>query len=124
MAQADGVETPAGGQANPARELLAVVARSKLTISIVFVLVTGAVTFGTLRTPSVYDAEASLMVRIGREYVYRPEVGRSETARMPTLSEMVNSEVEILSSRDLAEQVVRQIGVPILYPELAELEPD
>jgi uncharacterized protein involved in exopolysaccharide biosynthesis len=111
-------------EGNPARELLAILARGKWTALSVFAVVTGLVTWGTLREKPLYEAESSLMVRIGREYVYRPEVGRTETARTPSLSEMVNSEVEILSSRDLAEQVVRQIGVEHLYPELLELVPD
>jgi len=111
-------------QGNAARELLSALWRGKLTILLVFALVTGAVAFGTLRTPPLFEAESSLMVRIGREYVYRPEVGRTESARTPSLTEMVNSEVEILSSRDLAEQVVRQLGVQLMYPDLVDLEPD
>lgn len=110
---------------NPARELVHILTRGKWTVLIVFVLVTGVVAYGALRARPLYKAESSLMVRIGREYVYRPETGRSETGgRMPSLSEMVNSEVEILSSRDLAEQVVRELGVERLFPQLLELEPD
>jgi uncharacterized protein involved in exopolysaccharide biosynthesis len=115
---------PAGLAENPARELLAILSRGKWTVLLVFLGVTGLVTWGTLRERPLYEAESSLMVRIGREYVYRPEVGRTETARTPSLSEMVNSEVEILSSRDLAEQVVREIGVQRLYPDLVELVSD
>ncbi len=115
---------PADFAENPARELLAILARGKWTVLLVFLGVTGLVTWGTLRERPLYEAESSLMVRIGREYVYRSEVGRTETARTPSLSEMVNSEVEILSSRDLAEQVVREIGVEVLYPDLLETVPD
>jgi uncharacterized protein involved in exopolysaccharide biosynthesis len=107
-----------------ARELLASLVRGKWTALAVFVVVTGLATWTTLREPPLYEAEASLMVRIGREYVYHSEVGRSESARTPSLSEIVNSEVEILSSRDLAEQVVHEMGVERLYPELLELVPD
>lgn len=111
-------------QENPARELLAILYRGKWTILAIFLLVTGLVYWGTKRTLPLYQAESSLLVRIGREYVYRPEVGRTESSRMPSLSEMVNSEVEILSSRDLAEQVVRELGASRLYPKILELEPD
>jgi len=115
---------PAPEPENPARELLGILARGKWTVLLVFLVVTAGATWATLRLPPTFEAEASLMVRIGREYVYRPEVGRTESARTPSLSEMVNSEVEILSSRDLAEQVVRELGVRALYPEVLELEPD
>src|SRR5262245_27126603 len=104
-----------------AHELLAILPRGKW---IVLAVVTGLVTWGALSEQPLYEAESSLLVRIGREYIYRPEDGRTETARTPSLSEMVNSEVEILSSRDLAEQVVREIGADRLYPELVEIAPD
>jgi len=114
---------PRGDSENPARELLAILARGKWTVLVAFLVVTGLVTWGTLREKPLFEAESSLMVRIGREYVYRPEVGRTETARTPSLSEMVNSEVEILSSRDLAELVVGDIGVERLYPDILALVP-
>ena len=117
-----GAHSPA---ANPAREFLAILARGKRVMLAVFLAVSGLVTWGALRELPLYEAESSLMVRIGREYVYRPEVGRTEIAsRTPSLSEMVNSEVEILSSRDLAEQVVRELGVERLYPDIHELQED
>ena len=115
-------ETPPAGSA--AHELLAILARGKWTVLVVFAAVTGLVAWGALSEQPLYEAESSLIVRIGREYIYRPEDGRTETARTPSLSEMVNSEVEILSSRDLAEQVVREIGAERLYPELVETVAD
>jgi uncharacterized protein involved in exopolysaccharide biosynthesis len=115
---------PARSQENPAREFLQILLRGWLTIVLVFALVTGVVAYGAMKTPPMFEAESSLLVRIGREYIYRPEIGRTDTARGPSLAEMVNSEVEILSSRDLAEQVVNEIGYQNLYPELVELEAD
>jgi len=109
---------------SPARELVSILRRGKRVVVVVFLGVTGFATWATLGEAPLFEAESSLMVRIGREYIYRPEVGRTETARTPTLSEMVNSEVEILSSRDLAEQVVRELGYEKLYPDLPELVPD
>src|SRR5687767_12352847 len=111
-------ERPPEGSA--ARELLAILARGKWTVLLVFAAVTGLVSWAALSEQPLFEAESSLIVRIGREYIYRPEIGGTETARTPSLSEMVNSEVEILSSRDLAEQVVREIGAERLYPELVE----
>jgi uncharacterized protein involved in exopolysaccharide biosynthesis len=110
--------------ANPARELLATLARHRWTVLTVFLVVSGIAVAVVLLTPPQYEAQATLIVRIGREYVYRPEVGGTDAARNPSLSEIVNSEVEILSSPDLAGQVVRELGVGTLYPELPELEPD
>lgn len=114
-------------EGSPARELVNILARGKWTVLVVFLVVSGAVAYGALSARPLYTAESRLMVRIGREYVYRPEVGRTEVGgRMPNLSEMVNSEVEILSSRDLAEHVVRELGVERLYPRLLDdgVDPD
>lgn len=105
-------------------ELLAVLRRGWATILIVTLVVAGLATYRTLHSPELYEAEARLLVRIGREYVYRLETGTSITPRAPSLSEMVNSEIEILTSRELADAVVRSIGVDELYPELLEEEGD
>ncbi len=118
------VRVTSAGMANPAQEFASILVRRKGTILFVFLLVTGIVAAGAVTAPPNFKAESSLLVRIGREYIYRPEVGRTESSRIPSLSEMVNSEVEILSSRDLAEQVVEELGVETLYPELLELEPE
>ena len=120
----EGIQSSEAVGMNPAQEFSLILKRRKGTIFFVFLIVTAVVTIGALTAPPTYNAESSLMVRIGREYIYRPEIGRSEAARMPSLSEMVNSEVEILSSHDLAEQVVEELGVELLYPDLLELEPD
>ena len=109
---------------NPVVEFAAILQRRKGTLVLVFLLVTAVVAYVAKTTPLLFEAQSSLMVRIGREYVYRPEVGRNETARTPSLSEMVNSEVEILNSHDLAQQVVQELGVETLYPGVLELEPD
>ena len=104
-----------------ALDAAAILGRRKNTILGVFFVVTLVVAVGAMRTPPVFVAESSLLVRMGREYVYRSEIGRADTARTPSLSEIVNSEVEILASRDLAEQVVVELGVERLYGSLLEL---
>jgi uncharacterized protein involved in exopolysaccharide biosynthesis len=115
------VRGPALAGANPAQEVVAILGRRRHLVLSVFLLVTSVVAVGAMRTPPVFVAESSLLVRMGREYIYRPEVGRADTARTPSLSEIVNSEVEILSSRDLAELVVVQLGIEKLYGSLLEL---
>jgi excisionase family DNA binding protein len=104
--------------------LVAMLRRGLPTIAVVSLLVTGVAAVAILIAPERYESEARLMVRMGREYVFRPEAGGSESSRAPSLSEMVNSEVEILSSRELAEEVVREMGVDQLYPEILDVERD
>lgn len=112
---------PDSAGADPLGDTVAMLARRKVTILGIALIVTAIVSVGAVRTPPTYLAESSLLVRMGREYIYRPEVGRSDTARTPSLSEIVNSEVEILLSRDLAELVVVELGIEKLYGELLDL---
>jgi uncharacterized protein involved in exopolysaccharide biosynthesis len=112
------LDVPAQPAAPAFPGFLTVLRRGWPVIAGVALLVTGAVAVAVHFAPELYTAESRLMVRMGREYVFRPEAGGSETPRAPSLSEMVNSEVEILSSRELAEQTVRAVGVGVLYPEL------
>lgn len=82
------------------------------TVAVVLVL--------TLLMPATYEADALVLVKFGREYVYRAEVGggtippgdRSRQA-------FVNAELEILRSQNLARSVVAAIGVNKLYPKLS-----
>lgn len=106
--------------APPLREYLAVIWRRKLTVLVIFVLTTAAAVMGAYLTPAEFTADTSLLVRLGREFLYRPEVGGVEGSKALSLEEMVNSQVEILRSRDLALETVRQLGVEVLYPSILE----
>jgi excisionase family DNA binding protein len=122
QAPAQAAALPPAPAAGPA--FLAMLRRNLPTIAVVCLLVTGAIAAAILVAPQRYEAEARLMVRLGREYVFRPEAGGADSPRAPSLSEMVNSEVEILSSRELAEEVIRALGVEQLYPEILDVERD
>ena len=102
------------------REYLTLFLRRKYVVLAVFVLTTAAVVVATHFTPVLYTADTSLIVRFGREFTYRSEVAGSDSSKTFTLEEIVNSEVEILSSRDLAHQVVDEFGIEALYPEILE----
>src|SRR5688572_22058989 len=101
---------PAAPEPAAGPSLAAMLRRGLPTIAVVCLLVTGVAAVVILIAPERYESEARLMVRMGREYVFRPEAGGSESSRAPSLSEMVNSEVEILSSRELAEEVIGEMG--------------
>ena len=66
-----------------------------------------------LTWPRSYMSEAKLMLRVGRETIsLDPTATTSQTLMMQkTQEEEVNSALEILSSRQLAESVVRKLGV-------------
>ncbi len=66
--------------------------------------------------PPVYEASSTVMVKFGREYVYRPEIGDQRPMIMVTPEEVLNSEVQILTSDDLLDSVISAIAPARLYP--------
>ena len=105
------------------RELLSILFKEKLKLLLVFVVLCGLVTgFSFLLTP-YYEATTRLLVKTGPEFQTRsdpnqPIAGVPSTTKL----EIVNSEIQILTSRDLAEGVVNKIGAQKLYPGSANTD--
>lgn len=70
--------------------------------------------------PKKYTAEASLLLRLGREYLYTPETGDPSTAQpLPYDREQtLVAEAKILTSRDVMEGVIAKVGVANVYPAI------
>ena len=72
-----------------------------------------------------YTADASLLLRLGREYVYTPEVG--DTAPGSPIAydreQTLLAESKILTSRDLKLAVLDKMGVAEIYPHLVWINP-
>jgi polysaccharide biosynthesis protein PslE len=65
----------------------------------------------------VYQAETSLVVKNGREYL-APDDGRSSSAPETTKEAGINSELELLASRAVISETITQSGIDFLYPDL------
>jgi uncharacterized protein involved in exopolysaccharide biosynthesis len=88
-----------------------------LGITVALVMV---VTF--LLTP-VYESESLLLVKLGREYVYTPEVGdRAASASVNAARETAQliNELQIIQSQDLIQDVLTTVGVNVLYPKISK----
>lgn len=72
----------------------------------------------TLKTR--YPAHASLLVRLGPEYVYQPNVGDAARGAIPTNDQLVQSEVEILQSPELRRRVIDELGMAQVLPAKAK----
>jgi len=70
--------------------------------------------------PPVYQADAKLLVKPGREFMPFAGMGQSDMG-MPisSMSEVVKSETEILNSNDLAQDVLNKLTIPAVFPDLA-----
>lgn len=65
----------------------------------------------------VYQAETSLVVKNGREYL-APDDGRSSSAPETTKEAGINSELQLLTSRAVISETITQLGIHFLYPDL------
>ena len=69
----------------------------------------------------VYEAKASLLVKLWKEDSSRLGVGSSNSGLNLTLSqdELANTEIQVLTSRELAEKVITSLTLKQIYPDLA-----
>lgn len=103
---------------NP-RDFLMILFKHRGKIIVTFLTIVTTVTIVSYMIPSVYEVTSTLLVKFGREYIYRPEVGDNASWASLNSEERVNAEIQILTSQDLIERVVRTIGAEPLYPVLA-----
>ena len=82
----------------------------------IFVVGLGAAV--TMKTK--YPATSSILVRLGQEYVYEPSVGDAARGAAPTTDQIIQSEVEILSSAELRRRVLLGLGMARVFPERAK----
>lgn len=94
------------------RDLLYIVFSHKGKMAIFMILLFGVVVLKTLVGARTYHSEARLLVRLGRETVnLDPTATIGETAQINRSYDWeVNSELEILRSREIAECVVDRMG--------------
>jgi uncharacterized protein involved in exopolysaccharide biosynthesis len=102
------------------RELLAAVFRNVRWIAIALIVPPVIAVILAFTMPKVYQADAKLLIKPGREFIAATNPGQNDFA-LPssTMAEIVKSEVEILNSKDLAESTLKQVSVGTLYPDLA-----
>jgi uncharacterized protein involved in exopolysaccharide biosynthesis len=114
-------------QASSPRDFLTTLFKHKYTILMIFFAVVATVTIGSFLLPPTYEAKSSLLLKFGREYIYRSEVGERGSDTRPLIplnqEEVINSEIQILASRDLIEKVITSIKVENIYPDLAKDPP-
>jgi uncharacterized protein involved in exopolysaccharide biosynthesis len=98
------------------KDVLAALFKRKVAIGALALAVATLVAVVTFAMPKIYEARASVLVKFGREYVVRSEVGEARPQIAMTPEEVLNSEVEILTSDDLVRGVIETIGLPRLFP--------
>jgi uncharacterized protein involved in exopolysaccharide biosynthesis len=102
------------------RDVFHIIFKRKLQILLFFSFIVCMAAAVTLLMKPVYEASAQILVKLGRESVFMPTAGNVTPILNINREDQVNSEIEIIKSRSLAEQVVTAIGPTVLYKNLAE----
>ena len=100
------------------RDILTALFRHKLKILIVFIAIFLTAAEWIYSKPTLYDAHATLVLKFGREHIFRPEVGKVDQIIRYDEGAAVESERKIIQSMDLARRVVQTMGIENLYPKL------
>ena len=96
------------GGSYSARDLLVAVFRQKLLILMTLLTTAGAVAFFAWYTPDMYESKMKILVRNARAETPL-SAGEARGAESNEVSEdQINSEIELLKSRDLLDLVVRK----------------
>jgi len=103
------------------RDFLNVIFKRKVEILLFFGVTVCTVVIATLVVKPTYEASSQLLVKVGRENLYVPTVptGGSHSPIISANREgQINSEIEILKSRSLAEEVIKSLGLRNIYKDL------
>lgn len=105
------------------RDIFYVMFKRKAQILLFFFATFTTVAIGTFLVKPVYEAKAQILVKLGRESVFIPATGNMGPIIDYSREERINSEIEILKSPSLAENVVLTMGPTVLYKDLKKKKP-
>lgn len=104
-------------------ELVRCLWKHLLGMIILFTSIMIAVIVSTQMQIPTYEVASSILVKFGREYVYRSVEGRTQGDVSPLVrydpKEIIATEIEIFRSRDLVEEMLTAIGIEKFFPEMA-----
>ena len=102
------------------RDILHVLFKRKYQIILFFLVTVCTVAIGTLVVKPIYEATAQILVKIGRENLYMPPNSGANQFIRPNQEYVINSEIELLKSRALAQRVIKSMGSQNIYHNLNE----
>jgi uncharacterized protein involved in exopolysaccharide biosynthesis len=104
------------------RETLSVLFKHWKLLACAFLATVVVFLGGSFLLAPAYKAQGQVLVQGGREFEIAVQKGETAPVGAPyvTKQEIINSEVEILNSRHLAEQTIRTAGLKRMYPGIAE----
>ncbi|MGD9851744.1 MAG: GumC family protein [Nitrospirales bacterium] len=102
------------------RDILTALFKHRWKCVIAFCVVLGGMAIYVNTLIPLYEAKASIVIKMGREHIFRPEVGQINQIVKFDEEAAVQSEISILTSRELIRRVIETLGVEKVYPELLD----
>ena len=102
-------------------DVIGLLLREIVLMAVIFCVIFGAGAFVAMHLPKAYTANASLLMQLGKDYVYDPLAGDAARGATATIDEVVQSEVEILNSTELKRRVIHRLGYKVILPETPAL---
>ncbi|ESQ83932.1 hypothetical protein AEAC466_11425 [Asticcacaulis sp. AC466] len=102
-------------------DMVALLFRELWLMLVVFGVIFGVGLAAALSMPSSYTAGASLLMQLGKNYVYEPIAGDAARGATATIDQVVQSEVEILNSTELKRRVIAKLGYKVILPSSPSL---
>jgi len=100
------------------RDFLHVIFKRKNQILLFFAITVCTVVIGTFVKKPIYEAKAQILMKMGRENLYIPPSGTSSKVINFNRDNQINSEIELLKSRSLAENVIKSLGPENIYKNI------
>jgi uncharacterized protein involved in exopolysaccharide biosynthesis len=104
------LEPPSKDSDTP-RQILHVLFKHKRSITLTFLVVSLPVLITTFLRPTRYLAAAKVLIKPSRAYLVSPIAGESKLD-VPPSPEMINSEIQIIKSREVLQRLVTEIPNP------------
>ena len=97
---------------DPPRRILYVLFKHKQLICVIFILLIVPMFLYLLFRSTYYYAAAKVLINPSREYLNLSPTGGPSTVNLPPSPEMINTEIQIIQSPELAERLAAEIPFP------------
>ena len=102
------------------KDFLQIIFKRKIQILLFFSATVCTVAVATFVIRPTYMATAQILVKVGRENLYTPTGSDMDPIIIRDIREQINSEIEILRSRSLAEEVAASLSPKAIYTNLSD----
>ena len=105
---------------NTLLDLITCIRKHLLGMVLIFAGVVAVAIIMTLKQTPIFEVESRILVKYGREYIYHSVEGSQKGDVSPFLTyntdTIINTELEIFRSPELAEEVITTLGVERIFP--------